>query len=114
MAPTVTQNAILIRSRGVVELARDVPMPKLRDDHILVKTVAVALNPTDWKHIDFVPTIGALVGCDYAGIVEEVGPGVTKSFKKGDRVAGFMHGSEWPQERDPLFVRFCCDMEDDC
>lgn len=30
--------------------------------------------------------------CDYAGVVEEVGPGVTKPLKKGDRVCGFAHG----------------------
>ena len=46
----------------------------------------VALNPTDWRHIDFVSCNGATVGCDYAGIVEAVGPNVNKPFKKGDRV----------------------------
>lgn len=30
--------------------------------------------------------------CDYAGVVEEVGPGVTKPLKKGDRVCGMAHG----------------------
>jgi NADPH:quinone reductase-like Zn-dependent oxidoreductase len=27
---------------------QDVPLPKMRDDYILVKVHAVALNPTDW------------------------------------------------------------------
>lgn len=31
--------------------------------------------------------------CDYAGVVEEVGPGVTKPLKKGDRICGFAHGA---------------------
>lgn len=72
-----------------------VPIPKLRDDYILVKVKAVALNPTDWKHVDYMNlSKGARIGCDYAGIVEEVGSKVTKPFKKGDRVAGFAHGGE--------------------
>ena len=27
---------------------QDVPLPKLRDDYMLCKVNAVALNPTDW------------------------------------------------------------------
>jgi len=46
-----TQKAIVIQAPGKAELVSDRPIPKLRDDYILVKTVAVALNPTDWKHI---------------------------------------------------------------
>lgn len=34
------------------------------------------------------------IGCDYAGIVEEVGSKVTKGFKKGDKVCGFAHGGQ--------------------
>lgn len=30
--------------------------------------------------------------CDYAGVVEEVGSGVTRALKKGDRVSGMAHG----------------------
>jgi NADPH:quinone reductase-like Zn-dependent oxidoreductase len=66
------------------------------DDYILVKTTAVGLNPTDWKHIELAHIfncIGCGVGCDYAGIVEMVGPGVTKDFKKGDRICGPVSGS---------------------
>ena len=36
-------------------------VPKLRDDYILVKTKAVALNPTDWKHVDFLTSKGSRV-----------------------------------------------------
>ncbi|KAG7137213.1 Protein TOXD like protein [Verticillium longisporum] len=70
----------------------DVDIPKLpADDYILVKTTAVAINPTDWKHVDLadkMPCENIWVGCDYAGVVEEVGSGVTKAFKKGDRICG--------------------------
>jgi NADPH:quinone reductase-like Zn-dependent oxidoreductase len=87
-----TQKAVLHKSAGVAEIRSDVPLPKLRDDYILVKTKALALNPTDWKSLAGRPSPGAIVGCDYAGIVEAVGAKVTTPFKVGDRVAGFVKG----------------------
>ena len=86
---------MVIKAKGQATVTT-VPLPYLRDDYVLVKTTAIALNPTDWKNIDFAsggnPT-GARVGCDYAGIVQEVGSKVTKSFARGDRICGVVHGS---------------------
>lgn len=90
------QRAIQIQAPKLAKLVSDAPIPKLRNNYIKVKTVAVALNPTDWKRIDFLATKGAIVGCDYSGIVEEVGPAVTNGLKVGDRVAGFVHGGMSP------------------
>ncbi|KAL4876212.1 hypothetical protein BJY04DRAFT_210759 [Aspergillus karnatakaensis] len=101
-----TQKAVIIKSEKQGALVTDRPIPKLRDDYILVKTVAVALNPTDWKHIEFLAPPGVLVGCDYAGIVEAVGKDVKKPFKKGDRVAGFVHGSNAVQPEDGAFAEY--------
>jgi NADPH:quinone reductase-like Zn-dependent oxidoreductase len=85
-------NAGIIRvGTGEAEL-KPIPIPKLQDDYILVKVVAVALNPTDWTTLEAPGDNGSLVGCDYAGIVEAVGPAVKRDFKKGDRIAGFGHG----------------------
>jgi len=93
MAPLETK-AIVIKSKGEAAIEA-VPTPRLRDDYVLIKTTAVALNPTDWKHVDFLfggdPT-GTRVGCDYCGVVQEVGDKVNKVFKKGDRIAGIAHG----------------------
>lgn len=72
----------------------DLPIPKLRDDHILVKVVAVALNPTDFASVRIATEKGTVSGCDYAGVVEEVGTAVTNGLKAGDRVAGWTHGGE--------------------
>ena len=94
MALPATQHAVHVRGQGVAEVVPSAPIPKLRDSYVLVKTAAVALNPTDWKHVDYLPTPGAQLGCDYAGTVVEVGKDVTKRFKKGDRIAGFVHGCE--------------------
>jgi NADPH:quinone reductase-like Zn-dependent oxidoreductase len=52
----------------------------------------VALNPTEWKHIDLEDCNDTIAGCDYAGVVEAIGTAVSKNWKKGDRVAGFVHG----------------------
>lgn len=52
------------------------------------------------------PVFGLRAGCDYAGIVEEVGPDVTKAFKKGDRIAGPTHGSNMSNLDDGAFAEF--------
>jgi NADPH:quinone reductase-like Zn-dependent oxidoreductase len=55
-----TNYAIVVQKPGE-SAKQEVPIPKLRDDYILVKVVAVALNPTDWKHIDFLTSKGCHV-----------------------------------------------------
>ncbi len=76
---------------GAEAAVRKTSVPTIRDHCVLVKVKAVALNPTDFKQIDNGYAVGAKVGCDYSGVVEQVGNYVTK-FKTGDRVAGFAHG----------------------
>lgn len=70
-----------------------IPKPEISDDEILIKAVAFAANPTDWKHIAFgLGKKGDIVGSDASGIVEEVGKNVT-GFAKGDIVSTFLRGS---------------------
>ncbi|KZL84561.1 zinc-binding oxidoreductase [Colletotrichum incanum] len=68
--------AVKIVAAGTAQVV-DAPIPQFpADDYNLVKIIAVAVNPTDWKHIENVEyfgCIGCRVGCDYAGVVEEVG-----------------------------------------
>lgn len=47
------KGAVITGSRNLQSLVevRDTPYPKLEDDMIIVKAVAHAVNPTDWKHI---------------------------------------------------------------
>ena len=90
-------------NRGLVKQGKDevavvnLPYPSLRDDYILVKPVAVALNPADWQDLgeDFTGSTPLLIGCDYSGIVEAVGKKVSKDLKKGNRVMGSVHGSKF-------------------
>lgn len=90
-----TQKAVVHVEKGVSEVRSDVPLPKVQDNFIIIKTKAVALNPTDWKSLENYPSKGAIVGCDYAGIVEEIGSNV-KGLEVGDRVAGFVRGGKSP------------------
>lgn len=88
----MTTNAIVFVEKGKAAI-KEVAMPSLRDDYVLVKVNAVGVNPTDWKHIDNgIASPGSRSGCDYAGTVEAVGSKVQKSFKKGDRISGVVHG----------------------
>ncbi len=73
----------------VLELA-DVARPEPGPTEILVRVTAAGVNPVDWK----VRTRGGFlgeppftVGWDIAGVVEELGFGVTR-FAPGDRVFG--------------------------
>ncbi|KAK7538814.1 chaperonin 10-like protein [Phyllosticta citribraziliensis] len=96
--------AIKIKTPGHAEV-EDVSTPQIRPGYVLVKTVAVALNPTDWKHIDFVPCEGSTSGCDFAGVVQELGPGVT-DVAVGDRIAGFAHGGNANNKEDGAFAEY--------
>lgn len=102
---SASMKAIKIQGQGKASVV-DTPVPQLRPGTVLVKPVALALNPTDWKHIAFVPgTEGCTSGCDYAGVVQEVGPGVT-SIKKGDRIAGWSHGGNSDNKEDGSFAEY--------
>ncbi|KUI60191.1 Enoyl reductase LovC [Cytospora mali] len=65
-------------------------------NHVLIRVVAVALNPTDFKMITNFPVPGNRAGCDFCGIVEEVssqaqgtsGPDIPNLFHPGARVCG--------------------------
>ncbi|KAH6606914.1 hypothetical protein Trco_006067 [Trichoderma cornu-damae] len=106
MAVPETTKALVKRgpANAVIE---EVPTPKLRDGHVLVKTKAVSINPTDWKSIyDGNPeTVGVRLGCDFAGEVVAVGPGVT-NFKVGDRIAGFNPGANVLQHEDGSYAEY--------
>jgi NADPH:quinone reductase-like Zn-dependent oxidoreductase len=51
-------------------------------------------------------TPGVLVGCDYAGIVEEAGKAVKKPFKMGDYIYGFARGFDTTQPEDGTFAKY--------
>ena len=73
----------------------DLPKPKPAAGQVLVKVKAVAVNPVDTyiragKYPGDLPS-PYIIGCDLAGVVEAIGPGVAK-LAKGDRVWGSNQG----------------------
>lgn len=87
---TATNQAAYLDKAGNALEVRDAPMPKAGSGELIVKNAAVAINPLDWHMADhgvFVSQWPAILGCDVAGEVYEVGPDVA-TFKRGDRVIG--------------------------
>ena len=95
MKPVPDNCGIVKTAVGEARL-QPIPTPQLRDDYILVKTIAAAISPTDWQTVDeqSSPTTKGptLLGCDFVGIVVEIGKDVKKECKKGDRIEGMIHG----------------------
>jgi NADPH2:quinone reductase len=73
---------------SVLELV-DKPMPEPGDGELRIRVLVSGVNPTDWKSrsgtFGGAPTEATVPNHDGAGVVEEVGAGVT-GFRVGDRV----------------------------
>jgi NADPH:quinone reductase-like Zn-dependent oxidoreductase len=84
-----TQTAIIaVDANGTLRVSDDVPVIEVEPDSVLVKTVALALNPVDTKMFVGFAVPGAILGYDYAGTVIAIGSEVTMDIKIGDRVLG--------------------------
>ena len=92
--------AVVQREYGAPEVLefKDIDQPVVKDDEVLVRVNAAAVNPPDWAGVHGVPYIVRLAfglrrpklgvrGTDVAGIVEAVGKNVTR-FRVGDEVFG--------------------------
>ncbi|KAJ0297778.1 hypothetical protein COL5a_011933 [Colletotrichum fioriniae] len=88
------QTALIGREDGNLGLGHHVKVPELGDDMILVKNMAVALNPIDVKMVGKLATPGAVAGMDFAGEVVSIGSKVQTSvpIQIGDRVCGAVPG----------------------
>ncbi|KAK5100823.1 hypothetical protein LTR70_001141 [Exophiala xenobiotica] len=101
-----TMKAITINGNKA-KVSSGVPVPKMRPTYLLAKVDSIALNPTDWKHINGKRAAeNGISGCDFSGTVVEVGSEVTKSFKPGDRIAGTTHGANYSQPEDGCFSEY--------
>lgn len=88
-----THRAITVTEKGKVAV-QERPLPQFNDDQVLVKVKAVSLNPTDWKHVDYLLKPGSSVGCDFAGDIVAIGSNAQNKGKwnVGDAVAGYVRG----------------------
>jgi NADPH:quinone reductase-like Zn-dependent oxidoreductase len=94
--PAATSRAVRLESFGGPEVLnlREVPAPQAGPGQIRVRVTAAGLNPMDWFmtcDADTATRFGLSLPCgfgtDYAGVVDQVGDGVTE-FAAGDRVFG--------------------------
>ncbi len=91
--------AVVYERYGSPDVLRieDVPMPSPAAGQVRVKVAATSINLSDWENLCGSPAyarIGGLrrpahrtLGSDIAGVVDEVGEGVTR-FRPGDEVYG--------------------------
>jgi len=82
---------------------------KLLAGEVLIKTVAVALNPTDYKSPKRFPSPGAIAGCDFAGTVVALGDATRRDEQPlclGDRVCGPIHGSNPTDHTSGAFSQY--------
>ena len=82
--------AIKIEQFGGPEVLefKEIEIPKLNPNEVLVKNLSIGLNYIDVYHrtgLYPIPTPSG-IGLEACGIIEEIGPGVTM-FKVGDRVS---------------------------
>jgi NADPH:quinone reductase-like Zn-dependent oxidoreductase len=98
------QNALVVVGPGQLSLHEDEPLPHMAPDMALVRTVAVAINPVDAKMLDYSPAVGAIHGCDFAGVVVALGSRAPRHFSIGDRVAGAVHGNNSLEPRVGAFA----------
>ena len=83
-----TQKALFLPEKNGKWTLEESTIPTPGPKEVLVKIIATALNPLDWKIQDygyFVSEYPFISGTDAAGVVEEVGSEVT-DLAKGDRV----------------------------
>ncbi|KAH8801399.1 chaperonin 10-like protein [Xylogone sp. PMI_703] len=92
MAESLHSRAVVQHGNAFVEDM--VKLPTLEKRQILVRVHYAAFNPTDMLAFDLKAFgDGAVLGCDFAGTVQELGSSVTK-FSIGDKVAAFVWGGE--------------------
>ena len=91
-----TMKAMIVREYGPPEVMKleDVPRPAPKEDQVLVRVIASAVNPVDTLIVsgkyakEFGTHLPLIPGYDIAGIVEQTGAKVTK-IKVGDPVYGY-------------------------
>ncbi|CAE7208198.1 Enoyl reductase [Pyrenophora teres f. teres] len=82
-----TQTAIVLGEADRPLIKRDSPCPKLSSNQIVVRTKAVALNPSDTKMKGGFAVPYGVLGADFAGTVVDVGSDVTE-VAIGDTICG--------------------------
>lgn len=92
---TTNEGAVITGSRSLLNLVaiKNIPYPTLEDDMVIIKAVAYAVNPTDWKHIYPEAFIGHQVSVNFKkigfgvrsleNVLGSIGSGLGCFFGKG-------------------------------
>ena len=98
--------AVVIHSDQCI-VKDDLPVPKLGMNMALIKTKAVAGNPTDWKHIEFkLGPQGSVLGCDVAGEIVQLGPNSDSKWAVGDTLFTVVHGASVRNPENGAFAEY--------
>src|SRR5579872_413285 len=95
--------AIVYRKNGPPDVLsyEEIEKPAPQDQEVLIKVHSAAVNPLDWHMMKGGPALMRMLmgrgklkrpGVDVAGVVEAIGPGVTR-FRAGDAVFGASRGA---------------------
>lgn len=90
------QRAVVEDEAGQPIFAHDALVPRLQPKTLLVKTTAVAINPSDYKIGTNCPAPGAIMGMDFVGKIVQMDAEAAElrpDLAVGDRVCGFVPGS---------------------
>lgn len=85
---STTSRAIICTGKGQAAV-KEVPVPSIREGHVLVKVKALGLNPTDWKSIHSGDAEGKKIGVC-------IGSAVTRqSFPFVHEITGLLCAHKW-------------------
>jgi len=90
MAPS-NRAAWLETKQATDMVVGEAPYPSAGPGELVIRTQAVAINPADvgiQKHGILLTAYPAILGCDAAGIVQDVGADLTDMYEPGDHVVG--------------------------
>jgi aspyridone synthetase trans-acting enoyl reductase len=102
----INQQALVATQGKTWRLRTDMAVPQPRDDEVLIKISAVALNPSDVKLVEHAEIEGAVAGCDFAGTVTMVGRNVGKKLEVGDRVSAFVYDGSVTRSDNGAFAEY--------
>lgn len=90
---------------------RSAPIPELATEHhVLIRVLAVALNPNDHKMITHFNIPGGGVGCDFCGVIADArndGSEYSKKLPVGARVCGALFPYNPENPHNGSFAQYC-------
>ena len=111
MKSNTTMKALVGDESGGYRLADNINIPHPKPGTMLCCVYAVAVSSYDAKIVDYSNIPGAIGGCDFAGVVVEIGEGL-KRFKVGDRVLAVTFGLNAMDKTAGAFAEYALATED--